>query len=114
HQLGVRRRSVKKPKLILFDRLLWAWLCGAWVEWCSGLCIVKPETVIAWNRRAFRLFCAWDGRRRRSLQEDNGESQFVAALHRDDDIGARIRAKLLPARDRDGLEGEVEIPLDTH
>jgi hypothetical protein len=29
HQLGVLRRSVKRPKLTSADRLLWAWLCGA-------------------------------------------------------------------------------------
>ena len=27
HQLGVLRRSVKRPKLTSADRLLWAWLC---------------------------------------------------------------------------------------
>jgi len=41
------QRSVKKPKLNRFDRFLWAWFCGAWAEWRSAVCIVKPETVIA-------------------------------------------------------------------
>jgi hypothetical protein len=27
HQLGVLRRSVKRPKLTSVDRLLWVWLC---------------------------------------------------------------------------------------
>ena len=48
-------------------------------------------------------------RRRRILQEDNREPQFVAALERDDDIGARIRAELLPARGHEGLDGGIEI-----
>jgi hypothetical protein len=47
HQFGVLQRSVKKPNLNRFDRCLWAWLCGAWAEWRSALCIVKPATVIA-------------------------------------------------------------------
>ena len=59
HQLGVLRRSVKRPKLNPFDRFLWAWLCGEWAEWRSALCIVKPETVIAWHRKGFRLFWTW-------------------------------------------------------
>ena len=63
HQLGVMQRSVKKPKLNRFDRFLWAWLCGAWAEWHSALCIVKPETVIAWHRKGFRLFWTWKVRR---------------------------------------------------
>jgi len=63
HQLGVMQRSVKKPKLNRFDRFLWAWLCGAWAEWRSALCIVKPGTVIAWHRKGFRLFWTWKVRR---------------------------------------------------
>src|ERR1039457_4047213 len=53
------QRSVKKPKLNLFDRFLWAWFCGVWDEWRSALCIVKPQTVIAWHRKGFRLFWTW-------------------------------------------------------
>src|ERR1700745_3836092 len=37
HQLGVLRRSVKRPKLTSADRLLWAWLCEAWRDWGSAL-----------------------------------------------------------------------------
>src|SRR2546428_5163485 len=59
HQLGVLHRSVKKPKLTPLDRLLWAWLCGVWADWRSALVIVKPETVIAWHRKGFRLFWTW-------------------------------------------------------
>src|ERR1700675_4921587 len=56
HQLGVLRRSVKRPKLGPTDRLLWAWLCEGWNDWRSSLVIVKPETVMAWHRKSFRLF----------------------------------------------------------
>jgi len=59
HQLGVLRRSVKRPKLTSVDRLLWAWLSEVWIDWRSALVIVKPETVIAWHRKGFRLFWTW-------------------------------------------------------
>ena len=59
HQLGVLRRSVKRPKLTSADRLLWTWLCEVWSDWRSALVIVKPETVIAWHRKGFRLFWTW-------------------------------------------------------
>ena len=59
HQLGVLRRSVKRPKLIAPDRFLWAVLSAVWNNWRSALVIVKPETVIAWHRRGFRLFWTW-------------------------------------------------------
>src|SRR5580693_8959243 len=59
HQLGVLRRSVKRPKITAADRLLWVWLCDVWRDWRSSLIIVKPETVIAWHRKGFRLFWSW-------------------------------------------------------
>jgi len=55
-QLGVLRRSVKRPKLTSADRLFWTWLCEIWCNWRSALVIVKPETVIGWHRNGFRLF----------------------------------------------------------
>ena len=59
HQLGVLQRSVKRPKLTPTDRLLWAWLCEIWGDWRTALVIVKPETVIAWHRKGFRLLWTW-------------------------------------------------------
>src|SRR5580765_6856215 len=59
HQLGVLQRSVKRPKLTPADRLIWAWLCAVWSGWRSALVIVKPDTVIAWHRKGFRLFWTW-------------------------------------------------------
>src|SRR5215475_11928491 len=63
HQLAVLRRSVKRPKLTSADRLLWAWLCEVWIDWQSALRIVKPDTVIGWHRKSFRLFWTWKVRR---------------------------------------------------
>ena len=65
HQLSVLHLSVKRPKLTTSDRLLWACLCRIWPDWRSALVIVKPETVIAWHRKAFRLFWTWKSRRGR-------------------------------------------------
>src|SRR2546423_14877989 len=59
HQLGVRQWSVKRPRLSAPDRAIWAWLSRCWPEWRSVLVIVKPETVLAWHRKAFRLFWRW-------------------------------------------------------
>jgi len=65
HQLGVLHRSVKRPTLTTADRLFWACLCRIWPDWRSALVIVKPDTVIAWHRKAFRLFWTWKSRLRR-------------------------------------------------
>jgi hypothetical protein len=32
---------------------------ATWADWRSALTIVQPETVIAWHRKAFRLFWTW-------------------------------------------------------
>ena len=60
HQLGVLRRSAPKQlKLMPTDRMLWVWLRHVWEDWRSALIIVKPETVVAWHRKGFRLFWTW-------------------------------------------------------
>src|SRR6266403_1697974 len=59
HQLGVLRRSVKRPRLSSADRLLWAWLCEVWSDWRSSLVVVQPETFIGWQRKGFQLFWTW-------------------------------------------------------
>jgi putative transposase len=59
HQLNVLQRSVRRPKLTAADRFLWARLSRFWSGWRSALVMVKPETVIAWHRKGFRLFWTW-------------------------------------------------------
>lgn len=60
HQLGVLQRSPKRPRLTTADRFLWTWLSRVGADWRSALVIVKkPETVIAWHRKGFRLFWTW-------------------------------------------------------
>src|SRR5204863_2452746 len=60
HQLAVlQRRSTKRPGLRTADRLLWLMLSRLWAQWRTALVIVKPETVIAWQRKGFRLYWRW-------------------------------------------------------
>src|SRR5580765_4052871 len=51
--------SLSALDLTSADRLLWIWLCELWIDWRSSLVIVKPETVIGWHRKGFRLFWTW-------------------------------------------------------
>jgi hypothetical protein len=64
HQLLVLQRTNRDRRLRLSvaDRLLWVWLSQLWNGWRSALVIVKPETVIAWHRRGFRLYWSWKSR----------------------------------------------------
>jgi putative transposase len=65
HQLQVIERSrPRRVQLTACDRVLWVWLSRIWYEWRTVLVIVRPETLIGWHRRGFRLYWAWKGRRR--------------------------------------------------
>ena len=44
--------------------MMWVWLSHSWCGWRSAIHIVKPETVVAWHRRGFRLFWTWKSRHR--------------------------------------------------
>jgi len=61
-QLTVQQRTIKHPKLKRKDRLFWAWLSHIWPQWKSALIVVKPETVIKWNRQGFKLYWRWKSR----------------------------------------------------
>src|SRR5712691_1798164 len=65
HQLDVLQRTrPPRVRLAVTDRRLWVVLARLWTGWRTALVIVKPETVIAWHRRGFRLWWAWKSRRR--------------------------------------------------
>ncbi len=65
HQLATMKRISPRPSLRPSDRLLWVLLSRLLPNWRDVLVIVKPETVIGWHRKGFRLFWTWESRRRR-------------------------------------------------
>jgi hypothetical protein len=58
HQIGVLQRSVKRPKMTAAARFFWAWISSVWNGWESRVSIIKPATVIGWQRNGFGLFWA--------------------------------------------------------
>ncbi len=65
HQLQVRNRGGKRPRLKDRDRLLWVLLSRFWRDWRKPLLIVRPETVVGWHRAGFRKYWRWKSKRRR-------------------------------------------------
>lgn len=61
-QLTVQQHTIKRPKLKSKDRVFCTWLSRIWPDWKSALIIVKPETVIKWNRHGFKLYWRWKSR----------------------------------------------------
>ena len=67
HQLAVlQRRTNKRARVSTADRLLWVILSRLWEQWRLALVIVKPATVIAWQRKGFRLYWRWKSRAEKS------------------------------------------------
>jgi hypothetical protein len=99
HQLGVLRRSVRRPRLTSADRLLWSWLFEVWSDWRSAVLIVKPETIIAWHRKGFRLFWTWKVRHGQAGRPPVPKEirQLIRTMSRDNPLwGApRIHGELL-------------------
>ncbi len=81
-QLAVYDRRVKRPKLNKADRAFWLVLMQLWPKWREALVIVKPETVIAWHRKGFRLFWAWRSRRLRRVRDlIEGRPKVARVVH---------------------------------
>lgn len=64
-QLAVMKRGCPRPRLLTADRIFWVWLSNVWSHWRQALMIVRPETVLSWHRKWFRLYWSWISRRRR-------------------------------------------------
>jgi putative transposase len=78
-QLTILKRTQKRPAISTKDRLFWVWLSRIWSEWRAPLLIVKPDTVIGWHRKGFRLF--WTRLSRRKIGgRPSADSQIRALI----------------------------------
>jgi transposase InsO family protein len=55
-QLATYAQARPTPRLSSLDRTFWVALHQLWPRWKEVLVIVKPETVIRWHRKGFRLY----------------------------------------------------------
>jgi len=55
-QVCVLKRKNRRPKLTGMDRGFWVAVSRLWSGWKASLLVVKPETVVEWHRRGFRLY----------------------------------------------------------
>ena len=61
-QLIVLNRSVKRPQIKTKNRLFWIILYLFWKNWQDSLIVLKPETVVGWHKKGFKLFWRWKSR----------------------------------------------------
>ena len=64
-QLAVQQRSTKRPVLRQRDRIFWVWMSRSWKNWRSAVLIVKPDTVVRWHKKGFKLYWTWKSERGR-------------------------------------------------
>src|SRR5207247_5925222 len=77
-QLAIYQRTVQRPRLRRRDRLFWMGLSRWWRDWKSALVIVRPETVLGWHKRRFRLY--WAQRSARPVGGRPAVSQEIKQL----------------------------------
>ena len=55
-QLAIYQTKKTKPRLTNFDRSFWIALKQSWNKWIDHLIIVRPETVVDWQKRRFNKY----------------------------------------------------------
>ena len=58
-QLEILIRSNRKIKIKNQDRLFFVFMKSIFSYWKSSIIIIKPETVIKWHRKGFKLYWRW-------------------------------------------------------
>jgi putative transposase len=61
-QLAMFKQQQPRPRIKNRHRLFWVVLFSFWPEWRTSLVVVKPETVIRWHKKGFKLFWRWKSR----------------------------------------------------
>ena len=62
-RLAVALRARRRPSLRWHDRLFWVAARCLVTDWRRQLVLVRPETVLRWQRQGWRLFWWWRSRR---------------------------------------------------
>jgi putative transposase len=81
-QLLVLQRQRPRPYLTTADRFFWV-LASRWFGgWSNLLLITKPQTVLKWHRRGWRLYWSWRSWMRPRTSRRAIPQQFQALIRR--------------------------------
>jgi len=99
-QVIILKKINPRPKITRFDRVFWTWIRGRWSNWTDFLVIVKPETVVKWHRRGFKLYwtaISKNGKRKGRPRINLEVSKLIKCMSKENiNWGApRIHAELL-------------------
>ena len=61
----VNARDYKRLRSRCLERLFWVWLYRIWPGCLATLVVFRPDTLLRWHQRGFRLYWTWKSRRPR-------------------------------------------------
>jgi putative transposase len=97
HQVNVLRRSVRRPRLGLADRIRLLVTSALLPAWREAIAIVRPETILRWHRAGYRLFWRHKSKPRPGRRLDAATIDLIREMAKRNRLwGAeRIRGELL-------------------
>ncbi|MCP3944987.1 MAG: integrase, partial [Desulfobacteraceae bacterium] len=81
-QLATFKKEKTRPKLSRFDRIFWVFLRRLWRKWEDVLFIVKPETVVNWHKKGFKLYWDFISNRRKKKEQNNSWREARALVRK--------------------------------
>lgn len=85
-QQKITNKKIPKPQPTNVFRLLWIFLSKFFGKWKSWLLLVKPETVVAWHRKAFKLFWAFKSRKRGRPKISRKIIALIKKIHKENPL----------------------------
>lgn len=79
-QLIVLERQVKRPTFTPLDRGLLVVLASRFPHWKQAMLIVKPDTLLKWHRRGFKLF--WHHKSQGPARQPRIDEETIALIKR--------------------------------
>ena len=97
HQVNVLRRSVRRPRLGLADRIRLLVTSALLPAWREAIAIVRPETILRWHRAGYRLLWRHKSKPRARRRLDDATIDLIREMAKGNRLwGAeRIRGELL-------------------
>ena len=95
----VADRDRKRLRFRQSERLFWVWLFRLWPASLMTLMIFKPDTLVRWHRKGFRLYWTWKSRQGQGGRPtiDSDVRELIGLMSRNNiGWGAPATARLLP------------------
>ncbi len=80
----IASRDGKRLRFRQSERIFWVWLYRLWPACLQTLAIFKPDTLVRWHRKGFRLYWTWKSRRRQGGRPsiDPGVRELIRTMSR--------------------------------